>query len=793
MSLANTTVQALYSANGSNVDFAIPFTPIIDDSAETLVYVRDESTDPATETLQTEGALNDYTLIGAPTANDFHTTVRFNTAPANGLIVLVIRQLPRTQTLDLQPSGAFQPASQESALDRLAAMVQELNQKIRRALLKPITTSELDDVMPEFSGKGDYVLTINTAGTEVELKTADDVVASAANGFVSSLTGDVTGTGPGATATTIANSAVTTAKILDANVTNSKLADMAQSTIKGRAVGAGTGAPTDLTATQATAILNDMVGDSGSGGTKGLVPAPAAGDAAASKFLKADGTWTVVAASGMDWTVPVDADVVPDGDGTRSLGNGTNRFATVHTDAVDSAEFFINSTETAWWWGSAGISFMMKNGTVNNIAYYGSEDAAAAGDTTGDVLVQTGTNVGNGGASVNTGGMYVTTGYADGTSNTGPLEFYTGGKDAASTSGDTGTITFNSGSVAGGTGSSGGIMFNVGSSVGASSSGISFNGGAALTNTGDFDFITGPATNGNSGGFTFLVGTAGGTQGQFKFLKTGVASVIGDVWTATGTSGEGYWAASTGITALTGDVTASGPGSAAATIANDAVTNAKLADMAAWTFKIRNNAASGDASDAALADFTAATPVAADYVVGFKSTGEVRKFDVATLLAGGGGGGAIRWIESANAPVLTFENEIDVYEFTPALSQELYTSFRVPSSYIAGTQIFLKILWYCASTSGNALLVSRSTLIRSEVDGISSTTDQRTSTNSAITMSATNDLEPQKISLDLTDAFGDINGTAVSAGDLIKIKLYESSSTCADGIKFIFDATEVST
>jgi hypothetical protein len=34
-----------------------------------------------------------------------------------------------------------------------------------------------------------------------------------------------------------------------------------------------------------------MVGDSGAGGTKGAVPAPSAGDAAASKFLKADGTW----------------------------------------------------------------------------------------------------------------------------------------------------------------------------------------------------------------------------------------------------------------------------------------------------------------------------------------------------------------------------------------------------------------------------------------------------------------------------------------------------------------------
>jgi len=72
-------------------------------------------------------------------------------------------------------------------------------------------------------------------------------------------------------------------------IANAQLANMADSTIKGRAVGAGTGSPQDLTATQATAILNALVGDSGSGGTKGLVPAPAAGDAL--KFLRGDATW----------------------------------------------------------------------------------------------------------------------------------------------------------------------------------------------------------------------------------------------------------------------------------------------------------------------------------------------------------------------------------------------------------------------------------------------------------------------------------------------------------------------
>lgn len=48
----------------------------------------------------------------------------------------------------------------------------------------------------------------------------------------------------------------------------------------------------DLSANRTLAI-SDLVGDSGAGGTKGAVPAPAAGDTAAGKFLKADATWAV--------------------------------------------------------------------------------------------------------------------------------------------------------------------------------------------------------------------------------------------------------------------------------------------------------------------------------------------------------------------------------------------------------------------------------------------------------------------------------------------------------------------
>lgn len=160
-------------------------------------------------------------------------------------------------------------------------------------------------------------------------------------------------------------------------------------------------------------------------------------------------------------------------------------------------------------------------------------------------------------------------------------------------------------------------------------------------------------------------------------------------------------------------------------------------------------------------------------------------------VGGGGGGGALRWIQDANAPIRTFENEIDVYEFQPALSQALYLAVRVPTSYNAGTQIRLRILWTCASTANDALIRSVATLIRSETDVITDTTNQHTSTNSAITMAAGSANEPQKVILDLTDSSGQINGVAVSAGDLIKLKVEESGSTVADNIKLIFDASEV--
>jgi microcystin-dependent protein len=125
-------------------------------------------------------------------------------------------------------------------------------------------------------------------------------VLTSANVFVGNSSNVATGVALSGDAT-ITNAGVLT--IGTNAVSNTKLAQMSTKTIKGNDTGSTSNA-SDLTATQVTAMLNTMSGDSGSGGTKGLVPAPASGDSTAGKFLKADGTWTVPAGGSVN-NVPI--------------------------------------------------------------------------------------------------------------------------------------------------------------------------------------------------------------------------------------------------------------------------------------------------------------------------------------------------------------------------------------------------------------------------------------------------------------------------------------------------------
>lgn len=208
-------------------------------------------------------------------------------------------------------------------------------------------------------------------------------------------------------------------------IANGNMATMAQATIKGRASGAGTGSPQDLTGTQATAILDTFTST-----LKGLAPSSGGGT---SNFLRADGTWAAPAGTGVTSVSVATANGLAgtsSGGTTPQLtlsttitgilqGNGTaiSAASTTGTGSVvlanaptisgawgspDSLQFNTGATVTPavgklFWDGFSTFDFGM-TANVNQLVgqsqfYYIKADAAI---TKGQVIMFTGANGGSG-------------------------------------------------------------------------------------------------------------------------------------------------------------------------------------------------------------------------------------------------------------------------------------------------------------------------------------------------------------------------------------------------------------
>lgn len=81
-----------------------------------------------------------------------------------------------------------------------------------------------------------------------------------------------------------------------------------------------------------------------------------------------------------------------------------------------------------------------------------------------------------------------------------------------------------------------GHIINITAGIGGATSG---DGGSVLITSGNSPIN-------NSGNIILTVGTAGGTQGAFKFTRSGDTVTAGNVWTASAADGTGYWAAAAG-------------------------------------------------------------------------------------------------------------------------------------------------------------------------------------------------------------------------------------------------------
>jgi hypothetical protein len=144
-------------------------------------------------------------------------------------------------------------------------------------------------------------------------------------------------------------------------------------------------------------------------------------------------------------------------------------------------------------------------------------------------------------------------------------------------------------------------------------------------------------------------------------------------------------------------------------------------------------------------------------------------------MGGGGGGGGITWRGlGGTAPTEAEEYGELSWLFAQVLAQELYSTIVVPQTYSAGSPIKLYTTVYSPSSSNTQLMKAVATLIRPGTTAFDSTTNQRTTTNAAIT----NTVAKQALThtLDVTDTSGQINSVAVAAGDIIKVKLYRDNS-----------------
>jgi hypothetical protein len=333
MTLAATSNRVSYTGNGVAVSFSFPYTYRA--SSDLIVIIRTI----ATGAESVKSISTDYTVSGVAdsgTGGFSSASVIMTTAPTSAQELHIIRAVPATQSADYVSGGGVDPATLEGGLDRLSQAVQNPVDAIDRALRARRTDPVLSD-MPSSITRANKVLAFDSNGQP--------------------------------TVSNVTLSQLESASLSAGSVTNSLLANMAQATIKGRASGAGTGSPSDLSGTEVNVILPAFTGASASvAGVKGAVPAPAAGDEG--KFLRGDGAW---AAGGGGGGAPTDADYL-----VRTANGGL------------SAERVVTDTTTVSWdWATAGqAKAQIVTNSVGNTQIRQSGALAVVGrsaNTTGNV------------------------------------------------------------------------------------------------------------------------------------------------------------------------------------------------------------------------------------------------------------------------------------------------------------------------------------------------------------------------------------------------------------------------
>ena len=129
MTVANNYAPARYVGNGSTRSFAVSWRLENDD--DFVVYQKVGGVQSVVDP-------SNYTAVNT----DNEHGVVFNTAPANGTIIVITRATPHEQDTPYKTSSGFQAIKVEEDFDSLTMMVQELQNGVDRAVKVPETSTE---------------------------------------------------------------------------------------------------------------------------------------------------------------------------------------------------------------------------------------------------------------------------------------------------------------------------------------------------------------------------------------------------------------------------------------------------------------------------------------------------------------------------------------------------------------------------------------------------------------------------------------------------------------------------
>lgn len=137
MTVSSSTNKFRYEGNGSTDTFA--FTGRIFSASDLKVEIITRATDALVETLT---LTTDYTVtINGPESASVQITNALK-IPSSLQDVQLRRDLAQTQTVDLPTGTVFPASSVENALDKMAALVQDLSEEVDRCVKISVTSSD---------------------------------------------------------------------------------------------------------------------------------------------------------------------------------------------------------------------------------------------------------------------------------------------------------------------------------------------------------------------------------------------------------------------------------------------------------------------------------------------------------------------------------------------------------------------------------------------------------------------------------------------------------------------------